>query len=149
MWVGRGGRMDDGLLDVTILPPDGTATQVVQSRRLYDGSLGHWPGARRMQVRELGATGDGRAVHLDLDGENPGRLPTFSASFLAHSGSNTLRGARRQRPAARDPGRVGTDRHIAESIIISITKIYPYFVRPHVCDDPQNPVRHRSTRLRE
>ncbi|MEC8422385.1 MAG: diacylglycerol kinase family protein [Myxococcota bacterium] len=78
MWVGRGGRMDDGLLDVTILPPDGTATQVVQSRRLYDGSLGHWPGARRMQVRELEARPvTGAPVHLDLDGENPGRLPAI------------------------------------------------------------------------
>lgn len=78
MWVGKGGRMDDGLIEVTVLPPDGTTTQVVQARRLYDGSLGQWPGARRMQVRELEARPVTRApVHLDLDGENPGQLPAI------------------------------------------------------------------------
>ncbi len=78
MWVGKGGAIDDGLFDVTLLPPDGMATQVVQSRRLYDGTLDRWPGARRLQVRELEARPVSRApVHLDLDGENPGHLPAI------------------------------------------------------------------------
>jgi diacylglycerol kinase (ATP) len=78
MWVGKGGQMDDGLIEVTVLPPDGTTTQVVQARRLYDGSLGQWPGARRMQVRELEARPvSGAPVQLDLDGENPGQLPAI------------------------------------------------------------------------
>jgi YegS/Rv2252/BmrU family lipid kinase len=78
MLVGKGGRMDDGLLEVTVLPPDSAATQVLQARRLYDGSLGQWPGARRFQVRELEARPVSRApVHLDLDGENPGQLPAI------------------------------------------------------------------------
>lgn len=78
MWVGKGGALDDGLFDITMLPPDGMAAQVVQSRRLYDGTLDRWPGAHRMQVRELEARPVSRApVHLDLDGENPGRLPAI------------------------------------------------------------------------
>lgn len=78
MWVGKGGRMDDGLIEVTVLPPDGAATQVAQARRLYDGTLARWPGARTMQVRELEARPVTRApVQLDLDGENPGQLPAI------------------------------------------------------------------------
>ena len=78
MLVGKGGQMDDGLVEVTVLPPDSTTTQVVQARRLYDGSLAHWPGALRFQARDLEARPVSSApVHLDLDGENPGRLPVI------------------------------------------------------------------------
>jgi len=78
MLVGGGGRMDDGLVDVTVLPPDSAATQIVQARRLYDGSLGDWPGARRFQARELEARPVSSApIQLDLDGENPGRIPVI------------------------------------------------------------------------
>ena len=76
MWVGRGGTMADGRFDVTILPPDSAVTQMVRSRRLYDGTVADWPGARRLQACELTAEPAGhRSAAIDLDGELGGSLP--------------------------------------------------------------------------
>jgi len=76
MWVGRGGTMSDGRFDVTILPPDPVLTQVLRSRRLYDGTVADWPGARRVQACELTAEPVGhRTATIDLDGELGGDLP--------------------------------------------------------------------------
>jgi diacylglycerol kinase (ATP) len=78
MYVGKGGTMDDGLFDVTILPPSGVATQVVQARRLYDGSLTAWPGARSFRAKQVEVRAvSTHPVYLDLDGENPGRVPAM------------------------------------------------------------------------
>jgi diacylglycerol kinase family enzyme len=90
MWVGKGGALDDGLLDLTALPPDPALTQVLRSRRLYDGELDSWPGARRGQVAwvEAEVVGD-EPVYVDLDGESPGMLP---ARFSIAPGALTVRG---------------------------------------------------------
>ena len=45
MDVAPTGSMHDGWADVTILPDTPTARQLWEARRLYDGSLGQWPGA--------------------------------------------------------------------------------------------------------
>jgi diacylglycerol kinase (ATP) len=90
MWVGKGGSLDDGLLDITLLPPDAPLTQVLRSRRLYDGSVDRWPGARRMQVSELVAEpADDRRLYVDLDGEGGCALP---ARFSVLPGCLPIRG---------------------------------------------------------
>lgn len=103
MWVGKGGALDDGLLDLTALPPDPALRQVLRSRRLYDGELEGWPGARRGQVRwvEASAVGD-EPVYVDLDGECPGALP---ARFSVAPGALSVRGRWRsaRAPAATAP----------------------------------------------
>lgn len=76
MWVGKGGRLDDGRFDVTLLPPDGALTLVARSWRLYDGSLERWPGAVRFQASELWAEPvTSKSASIDLDGESAGELP--------------------------------------------------------------------------
>jgi diacylglycerol kinase (ATP) len=92
MWVGRGGSLHDGALDVTILPPSPIAHQVLQSRRLYSGDLEGWPGARRLRaVRFEARTVDSSApVWIDLDGEMPGQLP---AVWTLHPGRLPVRAA--------------------------------------------------------
>jgi diacylglycerol kinase family enzyme len=76
MWVGSGGTMQDGHLDVTVLPPAPFLRQMVEVRRLYDGSVGRFPGALRFRATAIEAEVEGGGpVYLDLDGENPGELP--------------------------------------------------------------------------
>ncbi len=90
MWVGRGGAMDDGLLNVSVLPPDPIPVQVVRTRFLYNGALGDWPGVRQFQTSSLKVEAIDRSapVWIDLDGEMPGQLP---AEFSTHPRRLTVR----------------------------------------------------------
>ena len=80
MHVGKGGSMHDGWLELTILPPMGLGRSVSQSWRLYDGSMTKIPGVIRARVTSVEARSEdpGDEVLLDVDGEQPGKLP---ASF--------------------------------------------------------------------
>lgn len=76
MWVGRGGSMQDGLLDVTIIPASPFLRQAIATPALYSGHPERFPGAVQARVSRLSARAqDGGAVHIDLDGEMPGQLP--------------------------------------------------------------------------
>lgn len=76
MWVGRGGTMHDGLLDMTIIPATGAVQQLVDVRRLYDGKIERAKDAERAAVTELEVTTRRKdAVYIDLDGEQVGMLP--------------------------------------------------------------------------
>ncbi len=78
MYVGRGGSMHDGWLDITALPPLGPATVIAHGWRLYDGSMERIPGVLRARARSVEARPADEAappVLLDVDGEQPGRLP--------------------------------------------------------------------------
>jgi diacylglycerol kinase (ATP) len=77
MWVGRGGTMHDGCLDLTMLPPTHLARTLSEIWRLYEGSAWKATGARRSRVHRLQARSleDDRPVLLDVDGEQPGCLP--------------------------------------------------------------------------
>ena len=91
MNVGKGGTMQDGLLDLTHLPPSSAGTQLLQARRLYDGSLARWPGAQRLQIEQLVATPlTHEPVFIDLDGEFAGQLP---ATFKVLRRGLHIRGA--------------------------------------------------------
>jgi YegS/Rv2252/BmrU family lipid kinase len=83
MWVGKGARMDDGLLDVTALPPDPIPVQLVRTPLLYSGRIGSWPGSRQLRTSrlEVEAIDRDEPVWIDLDGEMPGCLP---ATFTVH-----------------------------------------------------------------
>jgi len=76
MWVGRGGTMHDGKLDLRLLRPMSLSTQLIQSRRLYDGKFERIPDSQSHQVSEVHATARANdTVLVDLDGELSGRLP--------------------------------------------------------------------------
>ena len=76
MWVGRGGTMHDGLLDLSVIQPSGMVRQLVDLRRLYDGHLERAQGARTTRVTRVEATArSDQEVYIDLDGEAVGRLP--------------------------------------------------------------------------
>lgn len=76
MWVGRGGRMDDGLLDLVIVPDIGIGRLLLQTPMLYDGSIATHPAVVSVAVREVSARPpDGATIPADIDGEQPGHLP--------------------------------------------------------------------------
>jgi len=76
MWVGRGGSMQDGLLDVTIIPASPFLRQAIATPSLYSGHPERFPGAVQVRVARIEARPvDHSAVHIDLDGEMPGQLP--------------------------------------------------------------------------
>jgi YegS/Rv2252/BmrU family lipid kinase len=64
----------DGLLDVTVWSGYGLADFALKSRSVYDGSHVRWKGTRVFRCRTLEASSD-EEVLLDVDGEQPGRLP--------------------------------------------------------------------------
>ncbi len=79
MWVGRGGSMQDGALDMTIIPDLSLPRTIMGSPRLFTGTMDRVKGVVRCAIREVEATlrtaeGAGEVL-LDLDGEQPGRLP--------------------------------------------------------------------------
>ncbi|MEL6343692.1 MAG: YegS/Rv2252/BmrU family lipid kinase [Myxococcota bacterium] len=76
MWVGRGGTMSDGRLDLSVIPSTGILRQLVDLRRLYDGHLDRAKNAFQKQITSVHATARQReAVYVDLDGELSGTLP--------------------------------------------------------------------------
>jgi YegS/Rv2252/BmrU family lipid kinase len=64
----------DGLFDITVWSGYGLGDFVLKSRAIYDGSHVRFPGTRRMRCKRLRAD-SGQEVLLDVDGEQPGRLP--------------------------------------------------------------------------
>jgi len=74
MWVGKGGTMQDGLFDLTLLPPAPLARQLRDARHLYNGKLHLTEGAIRMQATRVEILPES-PVPIDLDGESPGHGP--------------------------------------------------------------------------
>jgi len=76
MVVAPDARMDDGLFDVTIWKGLGFGDFVRKRHMLYDGSHVRLPNTRCVRARIVEAEPLGGAeVLLDVDGEQPGRLP--------------------------------------------------------------------------
>lgn len=103
MWVGRGGTMQDGHFDVTVLPPGPLSRHLGEARRLYDGSLERSAGARRFQAAWVEARPvDGEEFPLDLDGE---ARPALPARFDLLPAALQVRGGWLDNPVRGDRGR--------------------------------------------
>jgi YegS/Rv2252/BmrU family lipid kinase len=76
MMVAPTARMDDGQLDVTVWKGLGFADFLTKRRMLYDGTHVKLPNTRCLRARVVEAEPmEGAEVLLDVDGEQPGRLP--------------------------------------------------------------------------
>lgn len=76
MWVGRGGSMEDGLADLTVVPKLPTGRMLLGLPRLFTGTMDRVKGVSRTPVRSLeGISLSGNDVLVELDGELSGRLP--------------------------------------------------------------------------
>jgi YegS/Rv2252/BmrU family lipid kinase len=64
----------DGLFDVTVWSGYRLKDFALKSRSIYDGTHIRWSGTRTFRCQTLEAT-SGEEVLLDVDGEQPGRLP--------------------------------------------------------------------------
>jgi len=76
MRVGRGGSMQDGAVDLVIVPRLPMARQIAGLPRLYSGRVEAIPGVLRRRIVSLEAEGiDVAPVPVEVDGEQPGSLP--------------------------------------------------------------------------
>ncbi len=64
----------DGLFDVTVWSGYGFSDFILKAKSLYNGSHVKLPGTRCLRCKTLSAVSD-EEVLLDVDGEQPGRLP--------------------------------------------------------------------------
>ncbi|BDG07096.1 diacylglycerol/lipid kinase family protein [Anaeromyxobacter paludicola] len=76
MMVAPEARMDDGLFDVTVWKGLGLGDFALKKSMLYDGTHVRLPNTTRLRARSVEAEPlEGAEVLLDVDGEQPGRLP--------------------------------------------------------------------------
>jgi YegS/Rv2252/BmrU family lipid kinase len=80
MMIAPDAELDDGLFDVVTIGDVSKAEMLLNSRRIYQGthlalSAVFHQRARRLRAEPLGPS----PVHLDVDGETPGRLPATFA----------------------------------------------------------------------
>jgi diacylglycerol kinase (ATP) len=76
MVVAPDARMDDGWFDVTVWKGLGFLDFLTKRRMLYDGTHVRLPNTTRLRARTVEAEPlEGEEVLLDVDGEQPGRLP--------------------------------------------------------------------------
>ncbi len=76
MHVGPDGRMDDGAVEMTVMPELPLWTSARNAPRLYDGTLSRMERVRTARIRALTAeSSPATEVLVDVDGEQPGCLP--------------------------------------------------------------------------
>ncbi len=76
MWVAPDARPDDGQFDVTLWSGYKLQDFVLKANSMYSGSHVNLPGTTRYKARKIHTDPvDGADVLLDIDGEQPGRLP--------------------------------------------------------------------------
>jgi YegS/Rv2252/BmrU family lipid kinase len=76
MQVAPDARIDDGLFDVVVWSGLGFVDFLTKKRMLYDGTHVKLPNTRVLRARRVEAEAvDDGPVLLDVDGEQPGRLP--------------------------------------------------------------------------
>jgi len=98
MWVAPGGSLFDGALDLIVLPPLSPLASARHLHRLYNGSMEKVPGVFRASVQRFEARAcqeDGAPVLIDIDGEQPGKLP-FAVETVR--GALMVRGGWSQNP---------------------------------------------------
>jgi len=95
MWVGKDGTMQDGLLDLTLLPPAPLLRQLRDARFLYSGAIDKSLGAVCIKARRIEVL-PSHPIPVDLDGESPGMAP---ATFEILPRILNIRGGWLPRPA--------------------------------------------------
>jgi YegS/Rv2252/BmrU family lipid kinase len=75
MCVAPSGRMDDGLMNLAIVPKASILRMVADTRRLYDGTLEVADGVLSDTATEVTVRAVGDAFPSDVDGEQPGGTP--------------------------------------------------------------------------
>jgi diacylglycerol kinase family enzyme len=94
MKVAPDARIDDGLFDVVVWSGLGIGDFVTKRSMLYDGTHVKLPNTRVVRARTVEAEpAEDAAVLLDVDGEQPGRLP---ARFTMLPGALRVRVAERE-----------------------------------------------------
>jgi diacylglycerol kinase family enzyme len=104
MWIAPGARADDGTFDITVWSNYRLRDFATKSRAIYDGSHVRFPNTRTLRARQVSLEAD-QEVLLDVDGEQPGRLP---ASFEILPGALRLKTGDDPRPAD-GPAATGRD----------------------------------------
>lgn len=83
-------ELDDGALDLVVIPHAGLGRSLVRAHHLYRGTLRSVPGALVAKVAEVRVEVVARTAWLDLDGESPGTAPV---TFRVQPGRLRLAGA--------------------------------------------------------
>ncbi len=78
MWVGKGGSMQDGLFNISLIPPTSRIRQAIDGRHLFTGNLSkakdiHQYRASSISVQPMNEID----LPIDLDGESPGHGPAL------------------------------------------------------------------------
>jgi len=74
MWVCPNAQPDDGTFDVTIWERFGLKDFALRQGAIYNGKHLELPGVRALRAKKVQAQSDSEVL-LDVDGEQPGRLP--------------------------------------------------------------------------
>ncbi|MFN7134316.1 MAG: diacylglycerol/lipid kinase family protein, partial [Myxococcales bacterium] len=78
MWVAPDAKPDDGEFDITLWSGYRLKDFVLKANAMYTGGHVNLPGTTRYRARKVKAEPcDNQAVLLDIDGEQPGRLPAL------------------------------------------------------------------------
>jgi YegS/Rv2252/BmrU family lipid kinase len=77
MMIAPDARLNDGLLDIVNIGDIGTARLLLNAHTLYRGTLGDVAEVKVARARkiEISSADTSREVHIETDGELPGRLP--------------------------------------------------------------------------
>jgi len=76
MWVGKGGTMQDGLFNITMIEPTSRVRQAIDGRYLFNGNLSRARGIHQYLATSLSIEPINEAVvPIELDGESPGHGP--------------------------------------------------------------------------
>lgn len=94
MYLGKGGSLGDGLLDITLIPELPPMYMLLRVPRLYRGTIDSVPEVLRAQASVLTLSSPEPDVMVDLDGELAGRLPlkirVLPKAVLCAAGSTDL-----------------------------------------------------------
>lgn len=79
MLIARDAKLDDGLLDVVNVGDISTAKLLLSAHTLYRGTLGNLNevNVKRARKIEISAADNSREIHIETDGELPGKLPAI------------------------------------------------------------------------
>ncbi len=75
MWIAPKAKLNDGLLNVVCFGDVKPLDLILSTKKLYSGHIGEHPKVEEFTSKRLSAECKEREVRLEIDGENPGKLP--------------------------------------------------------------------------